>query len=332
LRGPQQAIIGKTASKQPNGGKVSLLILIRNPSGKSIMMHSVKQHSLQAIGLMLVAVFMMSTMDVGLKMLVAEYSSMQVVFFRCAMSMPVFFIWMVIADRSLFRTAYLPGHLLRGGLGLAMLYTVGECFRVMQLADAYAIFFAAPLLVTLLSGPMLGEPAGVVRTVAALVGFGGVLIVLQPSGAGWHGYGALMALLATLFYALTVILLRKLGARDRTLTIAFWFVLVVGIGSGLAAIPNWQPVNWARDWPWLLVVGITGTFGQILLTAAFRRASPAVVAPFDYVHLLWAVLYGYWFWSYLPAGRTWAGAAVIIGSGLFVLYREHTLAQQRKPG
>jgi len=291
-------------------------------------MYPVKQHSLQAIGLMLIAVFMMSTMDVGLKMLVAEYSSMQVVFFRCAMSMPVFFVWMLISDRSLFRTAYLGGHILRGGLGLGMLYAVGECFRVMQLADAYAIFFAAPLLVTLLSGPMLGEPAGLMRTLAALTGFAGVLIVLQPSGSSWNGYGALMALAATVFYAFSIILLRKMGSGDRTLTIAFWFVFLVGAGAGLAALPNWQPVNWSRDGHWILLLGLTGTLGQVLLTAAFRRATAAVVAPFDYVHLLWAVLYGWWFWSYLPESRTWIGAGVVIASGLFVLFREHRLSSQ----
>jgi len=291
-------------------------------------MYPVKQHPVQAIGLMLVSVFLMSTMDVGLKMLVAEYNSMQVVFFRCAVSMPVFFVWMVVVDRSLFRTAYFGGHILRGVLGIAMLFAVGECFRVMQLADAYAIFFAAPLLVTLLSGPMLGEPAGLMRTLAALCGFGGVLIVLQPTGSNWNAYGALMAILATLFYALSIILLRKMGAGDRTLTIAFWFVFLVGLGSGLAAIPYWQPVNWSRDWHWILIMGLSGTLGQVLITAAFRRASVAVVAPFDYVHLLWAVLYGWWFWSYLPDSRTWFGAAVIIASGLFVLFREHQLSRR----
>jgi drug/metabolite transporter (DMT)-like permease len=291
-------------------------------------MHPVKQHSLQAIGLMLVAVFMMSTMDVGLKMLVEHYGSMQVVFFRCAMSMPLFFLWMVFTDRTLFRTAYPRGHLLRGVLGLAMLFTVGECFREMQLADAYAIFFAAPLLVTLLSGPMLGEPAGMARIVAALLGFSGVLFVLQPTGSGWIGYGGAMALLGTLFYALSVILLRKLGSNDRTLTIAFWFVFLVGMGAGLLALPDWKPVNWSRDWQWLLILGATGTLGQILLTAAFRRASAAVVAPFDYVHMLWAVVYGWWFWSYLPDSRTWVGSGIIIASGLFVLYREHRIARR----
>lgn len=291
-------------------------------------MHSVKQHSLQAIGLMLLGVFMLSTMDVGLKMLVENYGSMQVVFFRCAFSLPLFLGWMLATDRSLFRTAYPGGQLLRGGLGLIMLYSVGECFRELQLADAYAIFFAAPLLITLLSGPMLGEPAGMMRILTALVGFSGVLIVLQPSTGGWISYGGLMALIAMVFYALTAVLLRRIGSRDRTMTIAFWFILLVGTGSGLASLPNWQTVNFSRDWQWLVLIGITGALGQILLTAAFRRASVAVVAPFDYVHMVWAVLYGYWFWSYLPDSRTWIGSGVVIASGLFVLFREH-LAHRR---
>jgi len=140
--------------------------------------------------------------------------------------------------------------------------------------------------VTLMSGPMLGEPAGLMRTLAALAGFAGVLIVLQPSGSNWDGSGALMALLATLLYALSIILLRKLGSADRTVTIAFWFVFLVGVGAGLAALPNWQPVNWSRDWHWILITGLAGTVGQVLVTAAFRRASAAIVAPFDYVHLV----------------------------------------------
>jgi drug/metabolite transporter (DMT)-like permease len=286
-------------------------------------MYPVKQHSLQAIGLMLLAVFMLSTMDVGLKMLVENYGSMQVVFFRCAFSLPLFVVWMLFTDRTLFRTAYPGGQLVRGVLGLVMLYSVGECFRELQLADAYAIFFAAPLLITLLSGPMLGEPAGLMRTTAAIIGFSGVLLVLQPSGSGWISYGGLMAVVAMVFYSLTAILLRRIGSGDRTMTIAFWFVLLVGTGAGLAALPNWQPVNFSRDWVWLLLIGVTGAVGQVLLTAAFRRASVAVVAPFDYVHMVWAVIYGWWLWSYLPDGRTWIGSAVVIASGLYVLYREH---------
>jgi drug/metabolite transporter (DMT)-like permease len=281
----------------------------------------VQQHPLQAIGMMLASVFLFSTMDVVLKMLVETYGSFQVVFFRCAMSLPPFIIWILATGPGQFRTAYPAGHLLRSLLGLGMLYAVGECFREMQLADAYALFFASPLLITLLSGPLLKEPAGLFRITASLIGFSGVVIVLQPSGQGWLGYGALMGLIAVVLYALSSLLLRRLGHLDSAVTISFWFVSLVGAGAALLALPGWKPLH-HEHWPLLLVLGITGASGQILITAAFRRASAAVVAPFDYCHMIWALLYGYLFWGYLPGPETWIGSSILIASGLFIIYRE----------
>ena len=289
-------------------------------------MNPVEQHPVQAIGLMIIAVLLMSTMDVMLKLLVAHYASMQVVFFRCAVSVPIFFVWILVKNRHEFKTAYPYGHLLRGLVGLAMLYTVGECLREMQLPDAYALFFTAPLLITLLSGPVLGEPAGWVRVTACAVGFGGVLILLKPSGGAWITYGALMGLLAVLFYAASVLLVRRMGDKDGTLTIAFWFVALVGLGAGLFAVPVWRPLNPAH-WPWLLIMGVTSTLGQVLLTAAFRRASVAIIAPFDYTHMIWALIFSYFIWGYLPGMQTWIGAGIVIASGLFVLVREHRMMQ-----
>lgn len=285
-------------------------------------MSKVKQHPIQAIVLMLIAVFFMSTMDVVIKILVEDYSSLQVVFLRCLMSLPLFAGWILLTDRSQLKTAYPLGHLLRGVLGVVMLFAVGECFREMQLADAYTLFFAAPLLITLLSGPMLGEPAGAFRIFAAILGFGGVLIVLEPSTEGWISYGALMGLVGMVAYSFTSLLLRRLGSRDGTVTIAFWFVTIVGIIAGLLSIPQWQPVS-MEHWKPLLVLGVSGAGGQLLLTAAFRRASVAVVAPLDYTHMIWAVVYGLAFWGYLPGMRVWIGAAVIIASGLFIFLREN---------
>ena len=284
----------------------------------------VKQHSVQAIALMLVSVFFMSTMDVVIKILVEHYSSFQVVFLRCAMSFPLFAGWILIRDRSGFKTAYPWGHLVRALLGVVMLFAVGECFREMQLADAYTLFFAAPLLITLLSGPMLGEPAGAFRIFAAVLGFGGVLIVLNPSGDGWITYGALMGLIGMVAYSFTTLLLRRLGSRDGTVTIAFWFITIVGLISGAFAIPEWKAISPAH-WVPLLVLGVSGAGGQLLLTAAFRRASAAIVAPLDYTHMIWAVVYGFAIWGYLPGWRVWIGAAVIILSGIFILYRENRL-------
>jgi drug/metabolite transporter (DMT)-like permease len=289
---------------------------------------SVKQHPVQAILLMLAAVFFLATMDVVIKILVEHYSSLQVVFLRCLMSFPFFGLWILFSDRSQVRTAYFRGHLVRGLLGVVMLFAVGECFREMQLADAYTIFFAAPLLITLLSGPVLGESAGVFRISAAVLGFGGVLIALQPSGDDWISYGALMGLLGMVSYSMTTLLLRRLGSKDGTVTIAFWFVTIVGVISGVLAIPGWQPLLLEHWWP-LLVLGLSGALGQVFLTAAFRRASAAVVAPLDYTHMIWAVVYGLAFWGYLPGWPVWLGAAVIMASGLFILVRENRLHRKR---
>jgi drug/metabolite transporter (DMT)-like permease len=285
--------------------------------------HSVEQDTIRAIGLMVGSVFMMSTMDVAIKQLVASYASIQVVFLRCLFSAPLFALWMLLSNRSLFRPRRLSPHLLRAAVGLVMLFAVGECFRELPLADAYAIFFAAPLLITVLSGVVMKEPAGPLRLTAAVIGFAGVLVVLKP-GAMVISYGSMMALVAVLAYAVVALLLRSLGRTEHSITIAFWFTALVGIGAGVLALGNWTRLDLAH-WPWLLTLAVSGTAGQVLLTAAFRRASAAVIAPYDYLHMFWAVLYGWMFWGDLPGLRTWLGTAIIVGSGLFILFRERRI-------
>jgi drug/metabolite transporter (DMT)-like permease len=291
--------------------------------------NAVEQDSMKAIGMMSLAVFLLSAMDLALKQLVEHYPSMQVVFMRCITSAPLLACWIVARDRKGFRVKHPADHLLRAVIGLIMLYAVGECFRELQLADAYAIFFAAPLLITLLSGPILGEKAGPYRLAATLVGFAGVLIVLQPGmNSQLISYGAVMGLLAVVAYAFMVLLLRRMGHHDSTVAIAFWFIALVGVGAGLFSILKWKAIQW-EHWPWLVLLGVSGTFGQLLLTGAFKRASVAVIAPLDYTHMIWAVIYGYLFWGHLPGLNTWAGTAVIVSSGLFIIFREHRIKRLR---
>jgi drug/metabolite transporter (DMT)-like permease len=120
------------------------------------------------------------------------------------------------------------------------------------------------------------------------------------------------------------LLLRRLGSADGTVTIAFWFITSVGVGAGLMAWPDWRPIL-PEFWPHIAVLGVAGAAGQALLTAAFRRASAAVIAPFDYVHMIWALLYGFWFWNYLPGWRVVVGASIVVVSGLIILFRENRL-------
>jgi len=278
---------------------------------------------------MLIAVFLFSAMDVLFKILVENYSSMQVVFFRCALSMPLFLAWVLLTGPRQLKTDYPFGQIARGVMGLGMLYATGECFRELQLADAYALFFASPLLITLLSGPLLGEPAGAARIVASVVGFSGVLIVLNPSVSGRIGYGATMGMIAVVLYAISSLLLRRLGRSDSTVSITFWFIFLVGLGAGLLSMPGWKHVD-SDDWPLLVALALTGTGGQILITAAFRRAPAAIVAPFDYTHMLWAVIFGYLLWGYLPGLQTWVGSSILVLSGLFILYRENRAATRQR--
>lgn len=288
---------------------------------------SVQQDPVKAIAFMAAAVFMLSTMDAALKALVAHYPSIQVVFLRCALSAPMFATWMFWRDRSLFRPHRWRNHVLRAAIGLLMLFAVGECFRELPLADAYAIFFAAPLLITLLSGLVMNEPAGPHRLAVAALGFVGVLVVLKPGATALISYGSLAGLVAVVAYAFVALLLRGLGRLEHSITIAFWFTALVGAGAAVFAIPAWQPLL-LSDWPWLLVLGVTGTAGQVFLTAAFRRASAAVVAPQEYLAMLWAVFYGWWFWGDLPGVRTWVGSGIVVAAGLYILFREQRLQRR----
>jgi drug/metabolite transporter (DMT)-like permease len=285
---------------------------------------------MKAIGLMSLAVFMLSAMDLALKQLVEHYSSMQVIFLRGSLSAPLLAVYMLGWDRKSFRVKYPKDHLLRAAIGLLMLFGVGESFRELHLADAYAIFFAAPLLITMLSGPILGERAGPFRLAAAAVGFIGVLIVLQPGAdSQLISYGSAMALVSVVAYSFMALLLRRMGHHDSTVAIAFWFIALVGIGGGLLSITTWKPLQW-EHWPWFLLLSITGTLGQLMLTGAFQRASVAVIAPIDYTHMIWAVVYGYIFWGHLPGINTWIGTAVIVASGLYIIFREHRINKRRQ--
>ena len=288
-----------------------------------------QQNAVHAVAWMLWGVFLLSTMDVAIKQLVAFYPSLQVAVLRCAMSAPLFALWILIMNRRLFRTRHLRAHGARAALGLIMLWAVGEAFRELPLADAYAIFFAAPLLMALLSGPVMKEPAGPWRLGACAVGFVGVLVVLEPGTDALLSRGSVMALIAVVCYAAVALMVRALGREEHSLTIAFWFTALCGALGALLMPTRWVSLDPAH-WPWLLLLGVTGTLGQVALVAAFRRASAGVIAPLDYTALVWAVLYGWWIWGELPDQRTWVGASIIIAAGLFVLFRESRAARRRR--
>jgi len=212
-------------------------------------------------------------------------------------------------------------HLIRSVLGVGTLVFFVYAVNILSLADAYAIFMCAPLLITALSVPLLRERVDLRRWLAVGVGLSGVLLVLRPSGQGLLTLGGLAALAAALGYALSVVTIRMMAQTYSGAATALWYLVGLSAISGLIAWPAWQPLQW-HDWPWLVLVGITGALGQYLITEAFRRAPATVVAPLEYTALGWGILFDWLLWIVTPSLRMLLGAAVIVASGLYVIHRQ----------
>lgn len=282
---------------------------------------------------MLLAVAAFSGMDALLKVFAQHYSVFQVGAMRGAASLP--FLLLAIALTGRFRDLK-PGrfsmHLLRGALTLLVMASFIYSVRVLSLADAYSIFLAAPLIVTALSVPLLGEKVGWRRWVAITIGLGGVITMLRPSASSVVTLGALAALVAATGYALNAIAVRVLTRTDTTASVVFWSLLLLALFSGLIAIPTWEPIR-QEHWLLLVATGLIGVIGQHFLIEAFRSAPVSVVAPFEYTALLWGITIDWAVWSVFPSSRVYIGGAIVIASGLYLIWRERqsTLVQTAPP-
>jgi drug/metabolite transporter (DMT)-like permease len=278
--------------------------------------------NLRSILAMLGAVGFFSLMDAVMKLLAGTYPPMQVAALRGLSALPfvlAYVLWLG-AGRSLLRVRW-PLHLLRGALAIAMLSLFAYSLRELPLAEAYTIFFVAPLLITLLSIPVLGETVRASHWVAIAVGLLGVVIALRPSHAAFFTLGALAVLAAAACYAASAVAGRLLSRTDASVTLVFWTTVALAVGAGLLAAPRWVAVGGA-DWPLILALAVTGFLGQVCITEAFRHGQAAVVAPFEYTALAWGVGLDWVLWQTFPDRYTWLGAAIIVGSGLYLIRRE----------
>ncbi len=217
-----------------------------------------------------------------------------------------------------------PGlHLLRGCFALVSTACAFYAFTHLPLADAYAIIFTGPLLVTALSALILGEPVGWRRWSAVVVGFVGVLIMLRP-GTGVVGAGAVAALTCACAYACSIITLRKLSATETTPSFLLYGNLTILAATGTMLAFDFRPMP-LGDLGLLAACGLFGGTAFICIVNAHRRAPAAIVAPFQYTQMAWGVVLGYLIWGDVPQPAVLLGCAVVVGSGLFILYRETQL-------
>ncbi len=271
---------------------------------------------------MLVAVGCFAGMDAVLKVLSVTYPGLQVGALRGAASLPFVLASVAVTNRwRELKVLRWDLHLVRGVLALVMLWGFVAAVRVLSLADAYAIFFIAPLIVTALAVPLLKEHVDWRRWAAIGVGLCGVLWMIKPGGTAVNLYGALGALASAVAYACASISVRLMTKTETTVSLVFWFLVLLTIFAGLLSLPGWVPIR-DEHWPWLALLGACGALGQHFITEAFRNAPASVIAPFEYTAMLWAVTIDWVFWGAWPAARIWLGAALVIACGLYLIWRE----------
>ncbi|MGA1859126.1 DMT family transporter [Azospirillum sp. 11R-A] len=279
---------------------------------------------------MLLAMALMTIMNALAKILAESYPLGEVTFFRNLFALlPAVAMVAAAGGRSCLHTDHWQGHLWRAIVGLASMVLLFWAYHLMPLANAVAISYSAPLFLTALSVPLLGERVGAFRWGAVAVGFAGVLIMVQP-GAGMLDRGALVALTAAVCYALAMIAMRQLGRTEKPVTTVFYFTVVSTLLSALAL-----PFGWTTPDGHALVLmagmGIAGGGAQYFSTRAYSLARAVVVGPFSYASLIYATILGWLVWGDVPAPHVIVGATVVIGSGLLILYRETRRAAASPP-
>jgi drug/metabolite transporter (DMT)-like permease len=276
---------------------------------------------LVGIGLMVGAFAMFAMIDATAKYLVGFLGVGLVVFARYGFSLVFVGLWVWQQGGS--------GLLVTGNGGLqvvrGLLLVVSTCTNFialgyLQLVQTSSIAFSNPLWVCALSPLLLGERVGPRRWFAVLVGFIGVLLVIQPGTGSFH-WAMLLSLTSALSTALYQIATRRVGVEDRAITSLFYVSLV----GSLAAAPL-APIGWIMpnlgQWTLLVMIGVFSSFGHYMLTQAHRMAPAPVLSPFLYTQIIWMTLIGFVMFGDVPDVMTIVGGSAVVASGLYVLYRE----------
>lgn len=296
---------------------------------------------LRGIALKLLAVFVFTIMASLIKATSSDVPPGEAVFFRSFFALPVILGWLALrGDLSTGLRTKLPlGHLWRGLIGVSAMGFGFAALGLLPLPEVTVLGFAAPLLTVVLAALLLGERLRLFRISAVLLGLVGVVAVMWPRLTladvdRLAAIGVACVLMSALLRAFATIHIRRLVATEETSAIVFYFSLTATVFS-LFSIP----FGWT--WPslpalmMLIGAGILGGFGQIFLTSAYRNAEAAVLAPFDYASILFAILFGYVFFDEVPTNAVIIGSVIVIAAGVLIIWRERQLGLQRgkaRPG
>jgi drug/metabolite transporter (DMT)-like permease len=294
---------------------------------------------LRGIGLKILSVAVFTGMAICIKAAAPEVPPGQAVFFRSTFAIPVILLWLALSSGLShgLDTTNPMGHLWRGLVGTTAMGLGFTALGLLPLPEVTALGYAAPLLTVIFAAMFLGEEVRIFRLTAVMIGLVGVVIVLAPrltitdveAASKLQTIGAMAALLGAVFAALAQVFVRKLVRTEQTAAIVFYFSLTAAILS-LATLP----FGWVFPTPTqaglLIGAGVLGGVAQILLTESYRHAETSVIAPFEYVSMVLALVSGYLLFDEYPTASMLGGAALIVAAGLFIIWREHRLGLERR--
>ncbi|GAB1479703.1 DMT family transporter [Paracoccaceae bacterium] len=286
-----------------------------------------------------IAIF--SVQDLILKLISGDYPLHQAMMLRSVAAVPCLLLivrWFDGGFAGLLSPTW-PAMLGRGLLNFTAYTAYYLALAALPMATTVALYFTAPLLITVMSVLVLHETVSTRRWLAVLAGFGGVVLMVRPGGALFD-WAALLPIFCGFAYAASMILARTMGTRDSAAAMAFWGNIAFLIcAAALSLTFGWGGAGGdlhpslaflTRGWVWpdlpdlamMVSCGVIAAIGLTLLTQAYRIAQSSVVAPFEFTFAFWGILWGWLFWGDLPDGLGWLGIAVIVAAGVYVLRAE----------
>lgn len=261
-------------------------------------------------------------LDLCAKALLQSYSLNQFVFLRSVIGLLIF----LLLARQLgglrnLKTTRWRWHLFRTLLATAAMFGFFYGLSKMPLVNALTLAFTSPLIVTALSVPVLGEHVGWRRWTAVVVGFGGVLLILRP-GAGMLSLASIAILIAAICYAGLALTSRHLGRTENSFSLSFYSTAGPMFVAGILSLESPWIAPDTNDWILFLIAGACSVIAWIGIVGGYRRASPALLSPFEYTALVGGAIAGYFIWGEVPDKWVITGALIIIASGIYVVYRE----------
>ena len=283
--------------------------------------------NLRGVLLMFIATICFSLMHALIRHMSTELHPFELAFFRNLFGLIVVMPWFVRYGLRPLQTKRFGLHALRSGINVMAMLMFFYALSVTPLADVAALSFTAPIFATVLAIVILKEVVGRRRWAAILFGFCGTLVLLRP-GLEMVGQGQILVVVSALFWACSLIVIKILARTESSVTIITYLILLMAPLSAIPAVMVWQTPS-VEQLGVMALMGILGTFGQLLMTQALKEGDTNVVMPLDFLKMIWAVLLGFFIFGEVPGIFTWLGGAMIFSSITYIAYREHKVRQVR---